>query len=184
MTIGLLGGLLLLGAGSPVATEEAWRAHVADAGKAYGQGQYRAAEHALLAALAAVRQSHPDGPEVATVTNNLAIVYETMGRLDEAEALLRRTVEVWRRSLGPEHANMARSLNNLAELYQITGQDDRSEAAYRQALAIAEKNAETFPQVLGNVLENYAKLLAELGRPAEAEELRARTKTIIYLERK
>ncbi len=178
----LVGAVLLAGSAPAVAAEATWRSHVAVAGKAYGRGEYRAAEQALLASLAAVRKSHPDGPEIAAVTNNLAIVYQTMGRLDQAETLLRRTVEVWRRTLGPDHANLARSLNNLAELYQVKGADDRSEATYEQALAIAEKNARSHPQVLRNVLDNYARLLADLGRAAEAEALSARSKTIIYLE--
>ena len=178
----LVGAVLLAGSAPAVAAEATWRSHVAVAGKAYGRGEYRAAEHELLAALAAVQKRHPDGPEIAAVTNNLAIVYQTMGRLDEAEPLLRRTVEVWRRTLGPDHANLARSLNNLAELYQVKGADDRSEATYEQALAIAEKNARSHPQVLRNVLDNYARLLADLGRAAEAEALSARSKTIIYLE--
>ena len=41
-----------------------WRALVAAAGAAFGRGEYRAAEGKLTEALAAVQQSHPDGPEI------------------------------------------------------------------------------------------------------------------------
>ena len=182
LAIGLVCGLLSAGPGAGAAAET-WRAEVAAAGAAYGRGEYRAAEGKLKAALAAVRQSYPDGPEVGTVLNNLAIVYETLGQLDEAERLLRDAIAVWRRTLGPEHANLARSLSNLAELHQVKGEPEQSEAAFRQALAVAEANAESAPAVLRNVLDNYAKLLVELGRGAEAEALRARSTAVIYLEK-
>ena len=49
--------------------------------------------------------------------NNLAQLYETQGRYDEAESLYQRALATRERVLGPDHPRVALSLNNLARLY-------------------------------------------------------------------
>ena len=59
----------------------------------------------------AARRDHPD---VATSLNNLALLYESMGRYAEAEPLFRHSLEIREKRLGPDRPAVATSLNNLA----------------------------------------------------------------------
>ena len=56
--------------------------------------------------------------------SGLGEVYQSLGRLDEAEALFIEAVEVAERMLGPEHYETAIHLNMLAELYRAREQFD------------------------------------------------------------
>ena len=60
-------------------------------------------------------------PDVATSLNNLANLYQDMGRYAEAEPLYRRCLAIREKQLGPDHPEVANSLNNLAHLYRSMG---------------------------------------------------------------
>jgi tetratricopeptide (TPR) repeat protein len=55
-----------------------------------------------------------DHPDVATSLNNLASLYKSQGKYDEAEPLHRRALAIREKSLGSDHPDVAASLNNLA----------------------------------------------------------------------
>jgi tetratricopeptide (TPR) repeat protein len=48
--------------------------------------------------------------------NNLAGLYESQGKHDEAEPLYERALAIYEKALGPDHPYTATSLNNLARL--------------------------------------------------------------------
>ena len=54
---------------------------------------------------------------MANSLNNLAGLYQAMGRYAEAEPLYRRSLEIREKQLGADHPDVATSLNNLAVLY-------------------------------------------------------------------
>ena len=61
----------------------------------------------------------PDHPDVARDLNNLAALLKDTNRLDEAEPLMRRVVEIFRdfgRSTGHEHPHMQSVLRNYRGL--------------------------------------------------------------------
>ncbi len=73
---------------------------------------------------------------------------------------------------------MATSLNNLALLYFAQGKYAEAEPLYKRSLSIAETAlGPEHPQVADS-LGNYAWLLRETGREAEADKMEARAKTI------
>ena len=53
---------------------------------------------------------------LAAFLNNLAALYRSDGGLLEAEAQLRRAIDIWERGRGPEHPDVAAALNNLGDL--------------------------------------------------------------------
>ena len=55
-----------------------------------------------------------------------------MGRLKDAEPLYRKSLEIWRKALGPEHPRVGTSLNNLASLLQNMGRLADAEPLYRE----------------------------------------------------
>jgi hypothetical protein len=66
----------------------------------------------------------PDHPEVATHLNNLALLQEERGRLDQAELLYRRALEAFlefTRSTGYEHPKFSGVMNNYTDLLEKMG---------------------------------------------------------------
>ncbi len=96
---------------------------------------------------------------LATTLQNLAALHFTMGRLARAEPLYRRAYAIRRAALAADDPKIAASLQGLAQLEHAKRHYATAEVYYREALAIAE----TAP-----ALHNYAMLLADTGRAAEA----------------
>jgi len=62
--------------------------------------------------------------DLATRLNNLAVLYESLGRYSEAEPLYEQAIEIDKRSLPQDHPSLATHLNNLAGLYKCLGTRD------------------------------------------------------------
>jgi tetratricopeptide (TPR) repeat protein len=76
---------------------------------------------------------------VATSLNNFAPLYRARHRYSQSEALLKRALAIWEKTLGMDHAETASSLNNLADVYRLERRFADAEPLYRRALAIKEK---------------------------------------------
>jgi tetratricopeptide (TPR) repeat protein len=129
------------------------------------------------------REQGPAHPDVARVLNNLAALLAARGNYDEARPLFERALSIRQSALGPEHELAVQSLNNLALLCAAEGNAAEAERLYRRALAVLEKSdagkgGATSDGDLVRVLENYAALLEDTGRDAEAQELEARARAI------
>ena len=127
------------------------------------------------------RQQGPDHPDVAIVLNNLGVLQATEGDSDAAQALLERALSIRVAALGEDNVSTAQSLSNLALLHAARGDATAAEPLYRRSLAVLEKaeaEGDSHPADLGRVLENYAALLHETGREAEAAELEARARAL------
>ena len=74
--------------------------------------------------------------------NNLAELYRSQGRYEDAEVLQQKSLEIHRQVLGENHPSFAISLGNLASLYVQKGDFSEAESFLYQALQI-------FQQVVG-----------------------------------
>ena len=109
----------------------------------------------------------------------MAILLQDTNRVEEAESLMRRALEIDEATFGEEHPIVAMHLNNLAMLLQDTNRFDEAEPLMRRALeiglaAFGEKN----PIVATN-LNNLATLLQNTNRIEEAEPLMRRSLDIL-----
>jgi hypothetical protein len=87
---------------------------LAAAERAASTGDLVSAEELLKnAAQLQEKELGPSHPELANTLNNLAIVAETAGRLDDAETLYRRAVAITSTSLPPDDPMVAASRRNL-----------------------------------------------------------------------
>ncbi|MFO0971979.1 MAG: tetratricopeptide repeat protein [Phycisphaerae bacterium] len=73
----------------------------------------------------------------AAVFGNLGLIYQTRGDLDQAEAMLRKSLAI-NEKLG-RLEGMAAAYGNLGLIYQTRGDLDQAEAMHRKALEINEK---------------------------------------------
>jgi tetratricopeptide (TPR) repeat protein len=78
-------------------------------------------------------------PHTALSFNNLAGLYQSQGRYEEAEPLYIQALELRKQLLGKNHPDTAQSFNYLALLYHYQGRYEAAEALYIQALEIADR---------------------------------------------
>jgi len=133
----------------------------------------------------------------AALTLSFASVMSSVAQRNEAEALHKQVIELYRaekytdaiplaervlaireKALGLDHPDVALSLNNLALLYKAQGRYADAEPVYKRALAIYEKAlGPTHPYVAAS-LNNLAGLYDSQGSHADAEPLYKRSLAI------
>jgi tetratricopeptide (TPR) repeat protein len=108
---------------------------------------------------------------LATQINNLVTFYQDTNRLDGAEPLMRRALEIDETSFGHDHPNVARDLNNLVQLLKATNRIADAEPLMRCALSIDEKSFGPDHPDVARDLNNLAGLLKATNRLKEAEPM-------------
>ncbi|HIK42106.1 tetratricopeptide repeat protein, partial [Thermoleptolyngbya sp. M55_K2018_002] len=84
----------------------------------------------------ALQEKNEQSIDLAASLNNLAGLYQSMGRYSEVEPLYGRSLAIREAQLGKDHPDTATSLNNLAGLYQSMGRYSEAEPLYLRALSI------------------------------------------------
>ena len=69
---------------------------------------------------------------------NLALLYHSAGRYEDAEKLYRRALEIREDTIGRNDREVALYLNNLGRLLYDTGRPEEAEPLFRRALEINE----------------------------------------------
>ena len=108
--------------------------HLADLEAA--ESSYELAEQLYRESIAAAEDVDEAENLVADGYNDLALIFRYQGRVDEAEPLFRRALELYRRIVGPNASQVATALNNLGLVAMDRGDLEESEALFRQALSI------------------------------------------------
>ena len=111
---------------------------------------------------------------VALASNNLAQLLQRTNRLEEAEPLMRRALEISEATCGAQHPIVAIRLNNLANLLHDINRIGEAEPMMRRALAIAETAFGKRHSAVATRLNNLATLLRDTNRVEEAEHLMRR----------
>ena len=109
--------------------------------------------------------------ELAYSLDNLAGIYKSQGKYEQAESLYLQALILRRKLLGEEHLHVANSLNNLAGLYYSQGRYEEAESLYLQALELARKLLGEEHLHVATCLNNLAGLYSSQGRYEEAETL-------------
>ncbi|HEY9785008.1 MAG TPA: tetratricopeptide repeat protein [Candidatus Obscuribacterales bacterium] len=94
------------------------------------------------------------------------------GNLDQAESLFKSAISQ-AKGLG-YGGPLAASLYHLAKVYHQQGKKQDAETYYKQALEILDEQPRKNISVLVQLVKDYAKLLRETGREAEAVEQESR----------
>ena len=133
------------------------------------KGHHAGAEAKLRRAL---RVTDPTGQSRFTnAAHYSALLSQTLvseGKLDEADTLIRRALDLFRQSLGSDHPRFGGALETLASIEAQRGQDSEAEDHYRQALAINEKVVgEQSPAVAADLI-NLVPLLKRAGKIRDA----------------
>ena len=117
--------------------------------------------------------------QLAKHLNMAGSAYHNAGRYSEAEPLLKRSLEIREKVLGPEHPDVATSLNNLALLYCDQGRYSEAEPLLKRSIEIKEKVLGPEHPDVATSLNNLALLYCDQGRYPEAEPLYKRSLKIV-----
>ena len=117
--------------------------------------------------------------DLATMYNQLGILYSDLNQYDKAEEYYKRALEIRERLAkeDPEkyRGELARTYNNLGALYANLNQYDKAERYYLRALEIRERLAKEDPEKyrggLATTYNNLGVLYADLNQYDKAEEL-------------
>ncbi|MEM6647258.1 MAG: serine/threonine-protein kinase [Bacteroidota bacterium] len=120
----------------------------------------------------ALREVHePQSMALASSVNSLALIYHDQNRLDDAEPLYQRSLELRQQVLDPDHLNVATALHNLADLRFEQQQWAEAERLERAALDIVHKQVGPHhPDILDSNLL-LAGILTAQGDLAASESL-------------
>jgi tetratricopeptide (TPR) repeat protein len=117
----------------------------------------------------------PDHPDTLTSRDNLAVAYDSAGRLEQAIPLQEQTLADRMRVLGADHPDTLTSRDNLAVAYREAGR-------LEEAIPLFEKTLADCEQVLGadhrqtlSTRDNLASAYALAGRLEEAIPLFEKT---------
>jgi CHAT domain-containing protein len=160
------------------AQNDSWESRNSAGMVAYQQANYAEAEKQFAAAVGIAEQFGATDARLPTSLNNLAYLYQTLGRYAEAEPLHKRALAILEQALGPEHPDVATGLNYLAVLYHAQGRYSEAEPLSKRVLAIREKTLGPEHANVGESLNNLAELYRVQGRYAEAEPLHKRALAI------
>jgi eukaryotic-like serine/threonine-protein kinase len=117
-------------------------------------------------------RSLKDQPLVeAAVRNTIGMTLQSLGRYDEAEPNLRRSLAIRRADLPAGHPDIAASLNNLANLLYLQNKFVEAEPLFREALAIWRTALPAGHPQIATGVNNLASLLDDQNKVAEAEPL-------------
>ncbi|MBD2353788.1 tetratricopeptide repeat protein [Tolypothrix sp. FACHB-123] len=109
--------------------------------------------------------------DLATSLNNLAALYDSQGKYNQAEPLFIQALDLLRRFLGDEHPDVAISLNNLAELYRSQGKYSQAEPLLIQAKDLRRRLLGEEHPDFATSLNNLAELYRSQGKYSQAEPL-------------
>lgn len=161
----------------------------------YQRSDFVAAEKLLLAAVAEAEKAGEAGNlDLARGLRDLGLVYSAMGKPEQGEAALRRSMTIRmetlpsdhpditdclnllslvakERRLGTEDPDVAVSLNSLAALYLSQRKPAEAEPLLRRAVTIREKTLGPDHPDLAVSLNNLAEFYHSQGRQVEAEPL-------------
>ncbi len=146
------------------------------------ENEYSVAEPVLVAILGVARElakTNPTEyqPALASILNNLGVLYLYAHRTKEGEAIFNEVLTTYRQLVKTDPTSyqleLAGALNNIGLLYDDDRQYPEAEAAYKEALPIDEQlakgNPATYQPFLADTLTDLGNLYEETNRLQEAE---------------
>jgi len=107
----------------------------------------------------------------AAVRNTIGMTLQALGRYDEAEPNLKRSLAIRRKVLPAGHPDIAASLNDLAQLLLLQNKLSEADPLQRESLAIDRATLPAGHPNIASNLDNLAKIRLAEDKPAEAEPL-------------
>lgn len=155
-----------------------WKQYNAAGYQAYQVGNYEIAVTMYGKAVQIAEGFGSEDPYMALSLQELARVYLAQGKGSDAQRILERTLAIyerWRHSheeiYSPFAEDDINALTTLAGFNAANGQFGRAETLYQQALDIENRFAFPTKGLRVQILDSYARLLKQMNRLKEAEQV-------------
>jgi tetratricopeptide (TPR) repeat protein len=136
------------------------------------RGEEITAAEILDAGAARIEQELGAEPEVqARLMETMGNVYSSLGALDQAESMLRRSLETRRRMPSVAEGELASNLNSLGHVLALRAEFEEAERAYQQALTIRRNVHPPGHPEIAETLTGFAYLQGLRGDFAAAEKM-------------
>lgn len=119
-----------------------------------------------------------NSPQLAYSLSGLGKIYREQGKLDEAESLYARAIDISESTLGREHRLTIEILNNAAWLQFELGRTQLAGKQFLEILSLAEGSLGAEDWFLAIILSNLGSVTLEQGRFEEAERFMMRASSI------
>jgi tetratricopeptide (TPR) repeat protein len=119
----------------------------------------------------------PDDPQTAELLSNLGLAYFWQGKLDDAESVLRRSIEILQNSPAPDRT-VATAYFGLGLVLTARGRYDEARSNYSAALETQEKLLGPKAPEIARTLDEFASLLRKMNLHTEALAMKARADSI------
>ncbi|MGZ8946146.1 MAG: hypothetical protein ACXW1W_12050 [Methylococcaceae bacterium] len=182
--LGIAVSLLLVGGCANPVVSQTYSIYLGQGHRALDRGDLAGAEQAYYRALVNTRIGRLSDESVAVALYNLGRVKRFLCKDDEAEQLLRDSIEVGEKSASPDFGSPGFSMSQpyfeLARLYYDQQRYKETVERMERAWPIVEKLGveKTFPAVYAYTLEQYADALRKIDREHEAELVDAKVKSL------
>jgi esterase/lipase superfamily enzyme/Tfp pilus assembly protein PilF len=110
-------------------------------------------------------------PNTAIALNSLGLVYQGLGRYAEAEAVLRRSLDIAAKALGPENYAATLTKKNLSLVYRSQGRLSEAELLLRSVAASTEITLGPEHPDVASTLTDLAGVVQQQQRLSEAETI-------------
>jgi tetratricopeptide (TPR) repeat protein len=105
-------------------------------------------------------------PDVATSLNNLASLYKSQGKYEQALPLYERSLAIWEKVLGEHHPNTAMSYWHLAVWHQNQANNIEAKQFYEKALNVFQQVYDENHPHLQNCRSHYENFLRDFEQDA------------------
>jgi len=134
---------------------------------------FRQGRHELGVVLGRTALALSRGPEVETTTqasslNNLGVILQEQGKLEEALTHQQRALLIFEQALGKQHSFVADALGNIGIILQMQGKLEEALTYQQRALAIYEQALGRQHTKVANSLMNIGVVLQMQGKLEEA----------------
>jgi len=146
----------------------AWSDAMSRGEKAWAAGDREGAATAWGEAVEIARASGPPGLRLGRSLDDFALALHRLGRYEEAEAVYREAIALWRKVLGPDQPRLGTTLHNFAAMLIETGRTAEAEPLLAETVDLWERRLGPGSPDLARALRTWAVVLRREGRDEEA----------------
>jgi tetratricopeptide (TPR) repeat protein len=157
---------------------EKWEHLNVEAMAYYKQGNLAMAENKFMEALKETEEFGSEDIRLSECMDNVIWIYHTLGKVDEAEAMIRQSLRIQEKVYGRDNKYISWNLSLLAEICQGRGKHEEAENYLRRAIAIDKKSIGPESASVASYLQKCAEVLRSLNKNSEADAMEARASDI------
>ncbi|WP_421775173.1 tetratricopeptide repeat protein [Gracilimonas sp.] len=133
-------------------------------------GDYNEAENLLLQSLTLEKEHGEDEAKLATLHNDLGVLYHRQEQIDKAKPHYLQAIEIKKKVLGINNLDYAQSLSDYGALMRISNNLDSAKILYKEALEIRQRNLPEDHPDITTILNNIAVIYNKEGKLDESEK--------------